>query len=64
MGKAAGAMVAAFVVGSGVMALLGTVLGVHAEAAVLGLVGVGLYASSAAMQSRVAPPPTGMAKQA
>lgn len=63
MGKAAGAMVAAFVVGSGVMALLGTVLGAHAEAAVLGLVGVGLFASSTVIQAKVAPT-TGMAKQA
>ena len=63
MGKAAGAMVAAFVVGSGVMALLSTVLGVHAEAAVLGLVGVGLYASSSMMQGKVTPT-AGMAKQA
>lgn len=63
MGKAAGAMVAAFVVGSGVMALLGTVLGGHAEAAVLGLVGVGLYASSTLVQGRVAPA-AGVAKEA
>ncbi len=63
MGKVAGAMVAAFVVGSGVMAVLGTVLGVHAEAAVLGLVGVGLYASSTLMQGKVAPT-TEVAKQA
>ncbi len=63
MGKAAGAMVAAFVVGSGVMALLGTVLGGHAEAAVLGLVGVSLYASSTLVQGRVAPAP-GVAKEA
>jgi hypothetical protein len=63
MVKAAGAMVAAFVAGSGVMALLGTVLGVHAEAAVLGLVGVGLYASSTLVQGRVTPA-AGVAKEA
>jgi hypothetical protein len=56
-------MVAAFVVGSGVMALLGTVLGAHAEAAVLGLVGVGLFASSSMVQGKVAAT-TSMAKQA
>lgn len=63
MGKAAGAMVGAFMFGSGVMALLGTVLGEHAEAAVLGLVGLGLYASSAVIQGKVTPT-TGVAKQA
>ncbi len=63
MGKVAGAVVASFVVGSGVMAVLGTVFGVHAEAAVLGLVGVGLYGSSALLQGKVAPT-TEVAKQA
>jgi hypothetical protein len=56
-------MGAAFVLGSAVMALLGTVLGVHAEAAVLGLVGVGLYASSSVMEGRSAHG-AGMARQA
>ena len=43
---AAGAVVGMFVVGAGMMALLGSVLGTYAEAASLALVGAGLFAGS------------------
>ncbi|HLL02908.1 MAG TPA: hypothetical protein VK539_20180 [Myxococcaceae bacterium] len=64
MRKVAVAMVAAFMTGGGAMAVLGTVLGPLAEAAVLGLVGVSLYAGSSMMQGKLAAPPTGIAKEA
>lgn len=46
MGKAAGATVISILLGGGVMAVLGEILGVRAEPAALTLVGVGLWASS------------------
>jgi hypothetical protein len=57
-------MVAAFMTGGGAMAVLGTVLGPLAEAAVLGLVGVSLYAGSSVLQGKLAVPPSGIAKEA
>jgi hypothetical protein len=64
MRKAAAAMVAAFMTGGAAMAVLGTVLGPLAEAAVLGLVGAGLYASSALLQSKVETATNGLPKEA
>jgi hypothetical protein len=64
MRKAAAAMVAAFLTGGAVMAVLGSVLGPLSEAAVLGLVGAGLYAGSAMLQGKLAAPPAGLAKEA
>ena len=66
MRKAAGAVMAMFTVGAGMMTLLGSVLGAGAEAATLALVGVGLFAGSSVLGSgsKVAAPPAGVAKQA
>jgi hypothetical protein len=63
MGKAAGAVIAAFTMGGGVVALLGAVLGTYAEAVALLLVGAGLFASSSALGGKVATP-TEVAEQA
>jgi len=63
MGKAAGAVVAVFMVGSGAMTLLSAVLGTYAEAAALSLVGLGLFATSSALAGKL-PAPTGVAKEA
>ncbi|MBN1204521.1 MAG: hypothetical protein JXB05_06320 [Myxococcaceae bacterium] len=63
MKKAAAAMVAAFLTGGAAMAVLGAVLGPLSEAAVLGLVGVSLYAGSALLQGRLAEPANGVAEQ-
>lgn len=46
MGKAVAAMVMSFIAGGAGMGLLAGVLGVHAEAAALGIVGAGLVGSS------------------
>jgi hypothetical protein len=62
MGKAAGAMIAMFTVGAGVMTVLGTVLGAYAEATTLALVGVGLVAGSSVLGKETAP--AGVAKGA
>jgi hypothetical protein len=43
---------------------MGTVLGPLAEAAVLGLVGVSLYAGRSVLQGKVAAPPSSIAKEA
>ncbi|MFL5348007.1 MAG: hypothetical protein ACJ8AT_24720 [Hyalangium sp.] len=64
MRKAAAAMVAAFMTGGAAMAVLGTVLGPLSEAAVLGLVGVSLYAGSAVLQGKLGAPAEGLAKEA
>lgn len=64
MRKAAVAMVAAFMTGGAAMAVLGTVLGPLSEAAVLGLVGVSLYAGSAMLQGKMATSAEGLAKEA
>jgi hypothetical protein len=64
MRKVAGAMVAAFMVGGGVMAVMGAVIGPLAEAAVLSMVGVSLYASSTMLQARESVPEGTMAKEA
>lgn len=63
MGKAAGAVVGVFMVGSGAMTLLSSFLGGAAEAAALGLMGVGLLFSSAALSGKVATT-TGVAEEA
>jgi hypothetical protein len=64
MRKAAAAMVAAFITGGGAMAVLGAVLGPLAEAAVLGMVGVSLYAGSTMLQGKLTAPGDTMARQA
>ena len=64
MRKAAAAMVAAFMTGGAAMAVLGTVLGPLSEAAVLGLVGVSLYAGSAMLQGKLETPADSLAKEA
>jgi hypothetical protein len=64
MSKAAGAVIAMFTVGAVGMTLLGTVLGVYAEAATLALVGVGLFTSSSLLGSGKETAPAGMAKEA
>jgi hypothetical protein len=60
MGKAAGAVAMIFMVGSGAVSFLGGFVGVHAEAAALALVGLGLVATGQAIGSArhfVAPKP-------
>jgi hypothetical protein len=67
MRKAAAAMAAAFMTGGVAMAVLGTVLGPLSESAVLGLVGVSLYAGSAVLQGKLGKlgvPAEGLAKEA
>ncbi|MFL5321053.1 MAG: hypothetical protein ACJ790_15445 [Myxococcaceae bacterium] len=49
MGKSVAAMVMSFIVGGVAMGLLSSVIGLHAESAALGLVGVGLIGSSVAL---------------
>lgn len=64
MGKAAGAVIAMFTVGAGMMTLLGSVLGPYSEAATLTLVGVGLFAGSSVLGGKVTVPAAGVAKEA
>lgn len=64
MNKAAGAVIAMFTMGAGVMTLLGSVLGAYAEAATLALMGVGLFAGSSLLGGSKETAPTGMAKEA
>lgn len=56
MGKAAGAMIAVFTVGAAAMTLLGSVLGTYTEATTLALAGLGLLASSSALEGRLTVP--------
>lgn len=58
MGKAAAVLTVMFMLGGGVMGLLGNVLGVYAEAASLGLVGMGLFAGSQALGGKLSDEPT------
>lgn len=66
MRKAAGAVAAAFAMGTGAMTLMGVTFASHMEAAVLGVVGLALYASSSLLSGKAAEAaPTGsVAKQA
>ncbi|PTL75701.1 hypothetical protein [Vitiosangium sp. GDMCC 1.1324] len=64
MSKAAGAVIAMFSVGAGVMTLLGSVLGAYAEATTLALMGVGLFAGSSVLSGSKEATPAGMAKEA
>lgn len=66
MRKAAGAMAAAFGMGTGAMAMMGVAFAHQMEAAVLGVVGLALYASSALVSGKTSAAPTtsGVAKQA
>jgi hypothetical protein len=62
---AAGAVIGMFMVGAGMMTLLGSVLGNYAEAASLALVGVGLFAGSSMLSgNKEAVPAAGIAKEA
>jgi hypothetical protein len=66
MRKAAGAVAAAFAMGTGAMTLMGVSFASHMEAAVLGVVGLALYASSALLNGKatVTAPTGSVAKQA
>ncbi|WP_164016252.1 hypothetical protein [Pyxidicoccus trucidator] len=66
MRKAAGAVAAAFAMGTGAMAVMGVTFAAHMEAAVLGVVGLALYASSALLNGKAVATatPGGVAKQA
>ena len=66
MRKAAGAVAAAFAMGTGTMAFMGVAFANQMEAAVLGVVGLALYASSALVSGKTAATATtsGVAKQA
>jgi hypothetical protein len=62
---AAGVVVGMFVVGAGMMTLLGSVLGTYAEATSLALVGMGLFAGSSILTgSKETVPAAGIAKEA
>ena len=63
MGKAAGAVVVVFLLGSGAMALLGSLLGTHAEAAAVTVMGLGLVGASSALSGKV-PAAASLPKQA
>ncbi|AKF82114.1 hypothetical protein OWM54_38860 [Myxococcus sp. MISCRS1] len=52
MRKAAGAVAAAFAMGTGVMAWMGVAFMAQTEAAALGVVGLALYASSALLSGK------------
>jgi hypothetical protein len=64
MSKAAGAVIAMFTVGAGMMTLLGSMLGGYAEAATLALVGMGLFAGSSVLSGGKETVPAGVAKEA
>lgn len=66
MRKAAGAVLGMFTVGAGMMTLLGPVLGSHAEAVSLTLVGVGLFTGSTVLGShhKEPVPSAGVAEEA
>lgn len=66
MRKAAGAVAAAFAMGTGAMTLMGVSLASHLEAAVLGVVGLALYASSSLLNGKTTAtaPAGGVPKQA
>ncbi len=66
MRKAAVAVAAAFAMGTGAMTVMGVAFAAHMEAAVLGVVGLALYASSSLLSGKAATTvtPSGMAKQA
>lgn len=65
MRKAAGAVAAAFAMGTGAMTLMGMAFAVHVEAAVLGVVGLALYASSSLLSGKASTETAdGVAKQA
>jgi predicted RND superfamily exporter protein len=64
MSKAAGAVIAMFTVGAGMVTLLSSVLGTYAEAATLALVGVGLLAGSSVLSGNKETAPAGVAKEA
>ena len=61
---AAGAVVAMFTVGAGVMTMLGSVLGTYAEPATLAMLGAGLFASSTVLSGAKETAPAGVAKEA
>ena len=63
---AAGAVIAMFTVGAGMMTVLGSVLGTYAEATTLALMGVGLFTGSSLLSSggKVTVPSAGIAKEA
>jgi hypothetical protein len=64
MRKVAVAMVAAFMTGGAAMAMLSTVLGPLSEAAVLGVVGVSLYAGSSMLQGKLETSASGIPNEA
>lgn len=61
---AAGAVVAMFTVGAGVMTMLGSVVGAYAEPMTLAVLGAGLFASSTVLGGAKDTAPAGVAKQA
>jgi hypothetical protein len=65
MRKAAGAVAAAFAMGTGTMAVMGVTFAAQMEAAVLGVVGLALYASSSLLNGKATETAAtgGMAKQ-
>ena len=61
---AAGAVIAMFTVGAGVMTMLGSALGAYAEPATLAMLGAGLFASSTVLGGAKETAPAGVAKEA
>ena len=64
MNKVAGAVIAMFMAGAGMMTMLNPVLGAYSEATTLALLGAGLFAGSSLLGSSKETAPEGVAKEA
>lgn len=64
MNKVAGAVVAMFTAGAGMMTLMSPVLGGYAEAVTLAVLGVGMFAGSTVLGGSKETVPAGVAKEA
>lgn len=61
---AAGAVIAMFTVGAGMMTMLGSMIGAYAEPVTLAVLGAGLFASSTVLSGAKETAPAGVAKEA
>lgn len=64
MNKVAGAMIAMFTAGAGLMTVLSPMLGAYSEATTLALLGAGLFAGSSLLSGSKETAPEGVAKEA
>ena len=64
MNKVAGAVVAMFTAGAGIMTALSPVLGSYSEATTLAVLGAGLFATSSLLSGAKETAPQGVAKEA